>query len=183
MVDQYSYRSVKRAQLENCTGRVPNGLNLFRSWPRTHGEDHVQRLACRCSFDLVDAPGAPYTAALNPHSTPYGYANIPASPVLTPVPGRTVAHDLVHVADPVVVAIQGGTVVARSVVPNHPDTWTGGLAITFPDPPALTRCPGVPAPTDGGTGLQGDYALRLVVDVTVTGAVPGAWLIASAPLP
>lgn len=132
---------------------------------------------------LVGAPGVPYIAALNPHSTPAGYANIPASPVLTPVPGRTVAHDVVGVADPVVVAIQGGTVVARSVVPNHPDTSTGGLTITLPDPPALTRCPGVPAPTDGGTGLQGDYALRLVVDVTVTGAEPGTWVIASAPLP
>jgi len=132
---------------------------------------------------FVGAPGAPYTAALNRHPTPYGYANIPASPVLTSVPGRTVAHDLVDVADPVVVATQRGRVVARSVVPNHPDAWTGGLTITFPDPPALTRCPGVPAPADGGAGLQGDYALRLVVDVTVTRAEPGNWLIASAPLP
>jgi len=149
--------------------------------------DLAARTGCGAPADdlaaLVDAPGAPYTAALNPHPTPYGYANIPASPVLTPTPGRTVAHDLVDVANPVVVAIQGGTVVARSVVPNHPDAWTGGLTITFPDPPALTRCPGVPAPTDGGPGLQGDYALRLVVDVTVTGAEPGTWLIASAPLP
>jgi len=130
---------------------------------------------------FADAPQAPYTAALNPHSTPYGYANIPASPALTPVPGRTNVHDVVDVADPVVVAIQGGTVVARSVVPNHPDAWTGALTITFPDPPALTRCPGVPIPADGGQGLQGDYVLRLVVSVTVTGTVPGTWLIAGAP--
>lgn len=149
--------------------------------------DLAARTRCGAPADdlaaLVDAPGAPYTAALNPHPTPYGYANIPASPVLTPMPGRTVAHDLVDVANPVVVAIQGGTVVARSVVPNHPDAWTAGLTITFPDPPTLTRCLGVPAPTDGGPGLQGDYALRLVVDVTVTGAEPGTWLIASAALP
>jgi hypothetical protein len=132
---------------------------------------------------LAAAQGAPYTAALNPHSTPYGYTNIPASPVLTPVPGRTVAHDVVGVAHPVVVAIQGGTVVARSVITNHLDAWTGGLTITFPDPPALTRCPGAAMPADGGPGLQGDYELRFVVDVTVTGVEPGTRPIASPPIP
>lgn len=133
---------------------------------------------------LVDAPGAPYTAALNPHPTPYGYPDLPETPTLMPTPGWSGA--LFTIADPVVVATQGGTVVARSVVaprPRSPTSWAGGTTVTYPDPPALTRCPGVPAPLDGGPGLQGDYELRLVVEVSATGAGPGPWLIASAPLP
>lgn len=157
------------------TTRVTRTLASCDQYPSGQGSPYL----APGSYTLVVTQTLSYT----PTPTPYGYTDIPASPVLTPVPGRTVAHDLVDVADPVVVAIQGGTVVARSVVPNHPDAWTGGLTATFPDPPALTRCPGVPAPTDGGPGLPGDYALRLVVDVTVTGAEPGTWLIASAPLP
>jgi hypothetical protein len=132
---------------------------------------------------LANTQGAPYTASLSPHSTPYGYPNIPAEPTLTPVPGRSVF--LATVEDPVVVAIQGGQVVARSVVsrlPNFPNAWTGGTTILYPDPPALTRCPGVPAPSDGGPGLQGSYGLQLVVELSVTGAEPGTWQIASAPI-
>jgi hypothetical protein len=133
---------------------------------------------------LGNTRGAPFTAALNPHSTPYGYTALPLTPTLTPVLGRSTS--LYAITDPVVVALQGGTVVARSVVTAGtaaPTAWTGASTITYPDPPALTRCPGVAAPTDGGPGLQGDDVLRLVVELSSTGGEPGAWLIVSPPIP